>query len=496
MKKNKFNELLHEDANVLTHNDLEINSNKFANYLLKRGIKKNDRIIIMLDLHIETIITVFGVIKTGAIYVPVDKNQTSEWIEKISSEIQPKLVITNDKNIDKFEKIKCKKIIISDKFFENLIENDILPNINIIDKDLIYIAFTSGTTGTPKGVMIPHRAVMTFVEAVTQNHRVHNELARTLCRTPISFDPFLTEILPSIVSGGQVFIQERDVSFRSFLKLIQKNKITNFGCGPSQLFLMADNLEYISKFDLSSLKEIYIGYEKCPVSGIRKLQESYPYIKFINGYGTTETFASSTFFEIPKLESETYIPIGKAIENEQLFILNEKNEKCKKNEIGELIIRGSSLFSGYWKDQEETNKKLITNPLFPESNELVYRTGDLVEEDEEGNIFFVGRKDEQVKINGYRVELGEIQEIVEKCEEIKECCVIYYNNELVCFYNVYNKNCGIEIVLKEQCKKQLAKFKVPNKWIKVNEFPRTSNGKIDRKKMISYYGKVFGGKNE
>lgn len=183
----------------------------------------------------NTITVVFGVIKTGAIYVPIDKTQSKENVEKILFEVTPTLIICNDIYLEKFEGAKCKKIIIKDGLSEYLKESDKLPNVNIISNDLLYIAFTSGTTGLPKGVMVSHRAVITFVEAVTQNEKFHNKTTRTLCRTPISFDPFLTEVLPSVVSGGKIYIQERDATFGNFIKFIENNKITNFGCGPSQI---------------------------------------------------------------------------------------------------------------------------------------------------------------------------------------------------------------------------------------------------------------------
>ena len=136
---------------------------------------------------------------------------------------------------------------------------------------------------------------------------------------------------------------------------------------------------------------------------------------------------------------------------------------------------------------KETEKKLIINPLFPESNELVYMTGDLVVMDENRNIYFIGRKDEQVKINGYRVELGEIQYVIDCFDDIKECCVVYNDTQLICFYSLYSKRNNIDYFLREYCKKNLPLYKIPNKWIKVNEFPRNSNGKICKEKLLNIY---------
>lgn len=483
---NGNNVLLHEENRIMTHNELENHSNQFANYLLKMGVRKNDRIVIMMRLGIDTIIAIMGIIKIGAIYVPIDRSQPNRIVEEIVSDTDPKLIICDEIYLERFEDIQSTLIVYGKNlnFFKYLQEEDIPCGVNVLSKDLVYIAYTSGTTGKPKGVMISHENVMTFVNSVTKNKFYHNKGAKSLCRTPISFDPFLMELLPSMISGGQVYIQERDVSFRKFISYISNNGVTNFGCGPSMLFLMADNLRFLEKYDLSSLKEIYIGYEKCPVSVIKKLQAVYPAVRFINGYGTTETFASSTFYEIPTLSNETDIPIGTAIEDEQLMILNEELRESKVDEIGELVIRGSSLFNGYWNNLEETKRKLIINPLFPESNELVYLTGDLAKKNDKGQIFFVGRKDQQVKINGYRVELGEVQYIIERHENIKECCIIYYDGEIICYYNTYSGVQGCESDFKDYCSQKLPKYKTPAKWIYVKNFPRNSNGKVKKNVLL------------
>ncbi len=490
MGNNGKNTLLNEPGRTMSHELLEKHSNMFANFLLKKGVKKNDRVILMCDLNIDTIIVVLGIMKIGAIYVPIDVNQTKEMVDFIMKDIEPKCAFVDEKYYEKINSSYCVKIKYSNKqdceFYSYLKSSDVKPNIRLISDDIVYITYTSGTTGIPKGVMISHKSIMTFMKYVTKNFK-HNVNTKSLCRTPVSFDPFLTEVIPSIISGGQVYIQSRDVPFRKFLEYVCENKITNFGCGPSLLYILADNLELFKRYNLSCLEEIYIGYEKCPVNVIKILQKYLPKTDFINGYGTTETFASSTFYKIPNLGTDNSvedIPIGEAIENEELLIINDQLKICENNEIGELVIRGSSLFNGYWKNIIETQKKLRINPIFENSNELVYFTGDLVKRKDDGHIYFVGRKDEQVKINGYRVELGEIKYVIELNEKIKECVILFHNKHLICIYNSYDGNVIDTNVLKEICSKRLAKYKIPSKWIFCKEIPRNSNGKVNRKMLL------------
>ena len=486
---NSENNLLHFNSEIMTHGELNKNSDRFASYLLSLGVKKNDRIVLMLDLNIETIIAIIGIIKIGAIYVPLDKNLSDEVVEYILYDTNAVLCIIDTSYKNKFTKFSGYKIIYdsnnkNDGLFYEYKKSDVFyEKPLILPKDIVYIIYTSGTTGRPKGVIVNHMSIMTFLNYVTKVHN-HGKNIRSLCRTPISFDPFLTEVLPSIMSGGQVYIQDRDVSFRKFLKFLDENKISNFGCGPSMLFLMADNLTTLRKFDLSELQDIYIGYEKCPVNVIKILQKELTHVNFINGYGTTETFACSTFYFVDELQDDKIqeIPIGDAIEGIELFIITSEGNKAEANEIGELVIRGNTIFNGYWHDETETKNKLRLNPLFPDSNELVYFTGDLVRMDDNCNIFFVGRKDDQVKINGYRVELGEIKYIIETNDNVKECCIIYDNNELICMYNTYDEN-NIDDQLIRICYDRLAPYKRPGRWLYVKVFERNANGKIDIKRM-------------
>lgn len=482
------NDLLFYKNKKITHAELDDYSNKYANYLQSEGIKKYDRVLLLLDLNIETIIIIFALLKLGAIYVPIDPNQSEENISNIINDTKPILSICDEKYTNKLENIKM-KIIFYDESREHLIDLKAVSNQYIkprlIPTDLAYIIFTSGTTGKPKGVMINHMSVMTFVNYVVKEHN-HSERIRSLCRTPIYFDPFLTEVLPSCLSGGKVYIQDRTVTFRSFLKFLEKNQISNFGCGPSMLYLMASNIGILRNFKLECLEDIYIGYEKCPLNLVKILRKELPNVKFINGYGTSETFASTTFYLIDNTSlNNDDLPIGKPIAGADILLYAGDGREAGIDEIGEILIRGTTLFNGYWHNEIETAKKLKKNPINSEFQEKVYFTGDLAKKDKNNNIFFVGRKDNQVKINGYRVELGEIEYLIYKKDFIKEC-MVFYNKKIICLYNTYSRKTlderQIHTITKNMCS-----YKIPKQWIYIDNFIRNKNGKIDRKKMEECY---------
>ncbi|MCY8490940.1 AMP-binding protein [Bacillus atrophaeus] len=501
------NTLLKERNMCITHSELENRSNQFSNYLFELGVNKGDRIALLMDASIDAVIAIVGIMKIGAIYVPINVSCSKEKIDYILNETESKIFIAESKYLNgllansSLNKIKTIIRGNEEKGFEFYRFSDYLTfsreqlkRNKIISKDIVNIIFTSGTTGTPKGVMVRHENITPFMNYVTKRFN-HNELTRTLGKTPLSFDPFLTEIVPSFISGGFVYLYNNLISINHFLKVLHEEKITNFGCGPSLLLLLVENKELLRKYDLSNMQQIYFGYENCPLNTIRTLQTYLPQVTFINGYGTTETYASSTFHEInyPIPDDMESLPIGEPIEGTELLILNEEFSLTKPDEIGEMVIRGNSVMSGYWKNPKTTDEVLRVNPLFPESMEKVYFTGDLVKRNSNGDILFIGRKDTQIKIQGYRVELLEVQGFIESHPLVKECCVIVIEQKgtkkMVC-YLVTKENVLTELdEIKSNLISNLEPYKFPHEWKLISHIPRNANSKVDRKILENMYRK-------
>lgn len=501
LEKNENNILIKEKDHYYTHGEIERLSNRFANYLLALGVKRHNRICLVMDSTVNALIAILGIMKMGAIFVPIFVQTSSQKVCEIYHQVEAVMLIV-DSQFYYSEYTELTDILVvhgdnsmtSGRSFEEYIQADdcFIRKYPIISRDLLYIMFTSGTTGVPKGVMITHENVCTFMDDVVSRFH-HNESTCTLSKSPLSFDPYLTEIVPSFISGGKIVLYPNMVSIRHFLKTLQEERITNFGCGPSLLQLMVKNRSLVSQYDLSSMKEIYFGYENCPLSVIRTLQEELPNILFINGYGTTETYASSTFHIVENLTNlEVYdLPIGEPIAGTELLVIDEYGQEAREEEIGELVIRGTSLMNGYWRDEEETRRVLRPHPLFPESNEKVYYTGDLVRRDGSGEIIYVSRKDEQVKISGYRVEPAEVQKYIEDIPLVEECTVIAIDHEetkqLVCFYRLKQDKKENLDQLKQICARGLESYKFPQEWIPVSELPRNKNTKIDKRALARLY---------
>lgn len=473
-KVNNSNLLLNHKNRHLSHKELEIESNKCANFLLNKGISKGDRIGICMENSIELICIIFAILKIGAIYVPIDRNKKMVQINYILSFTETKILFTDNKYVGEECDRNVESVFICENY-KNLIsefDNTISKNIEVFKEDPAYITFTSGTTGEPKGITMSHGSVISFTLDVVKRFN-HTSDDRTICRTPVSFDPFLTEILPSVISGGKIFIQNRESSLNNLLRLIQNKKITNFGCGPSLFDLMVKTEEILNKYNLSSLKEIYFGYEKMSINLLKKVQKLLPDVKFINGYGTSETFAATTYYVCGSESRDVFI--GDPIDSASIFLWHQKDNRiCKNGEMGEIIISGKTLMIGYWKNEDLTKRVIRQNPINPK--EKAYFTKDFGMYID-GNIKFIGRKDSQIKINGHRINLEEIREAVYLFNDIKEAIVYMKDGKIICEYNRFS---GLKKSddIKEFLKNSIEDKKIPVSWIYKDKFNRNENTKI------------------
>lgn len=513
---NKYyqNEIFKDKLKItMTMNEVNEFSNQVANFIIESGVKKGDRIGLFLDTSTFAAAIVFGVIKAGAIYVPINTQSNIESIDNILHSVTAKMLIIDKQYVDRLKKsnyIKKENPVILcntyDTDLEQCINSFTLKDIQqfesekvekqpyIIPKDLVCIIHTSGTSGKPKGVMCRHENIVPFFNYVSKTFG-HDETFVTMSRSPLSFDPYLTEIIPNMMKGGKTFFYSFS-TLSAFMKTIESEKINDFDCPPSIMNILINNPEYVRRYDFSSIKEIWIGYEYCPISSVKKLKDLFPNAKIIHGYGTTETYASSAFYEVDKIDEKWHsLPIGKPVEGTELLIINEKGEKALPEEEGEMVIRGNSVMPGYWNNQDETNKVFRPNPIFTNSNEIVYYTGDLFVSDFDGNQFYVGRKENFVKINGYRVDLKEIQETLLEVPDVVECQPIKIEvngiDKIVCFVVLKEESVELKI-LQKHCREKLEIYKMPYKFIRIEKMPLNSSGKVDFQYLKKIYLKQFG----
>jgi amino acid adenylation domain-containing protein len=362
--------------------------------------------------------------------------------------------------------------------------------VGVIETDLAYILYTSGSTGDPKGVMISHRTIFTFINWCSDTFQL-TPADRVTSHAPIHFDLSTFDIYVALKAGATVVLVPETLSVFpiQLVRLLQEERITVIYMVPSILTLMV-NYGNLAKHDLSALRLVLFAGEVFPIKYLRQFVEAVPHATYFNLYGPTETNVCTYYQVQPRdlaPERTQPVPIGIACENMEVFAVDAQGQIVTKSGVeGELWARGSCVAQGYWGDAERTAKGFVPNTFQPHYAETAYRTGDIVTLAEDGrNWIYVGRRDHMIKSRGYRIELGEIEAAMYAHQGIKETAVVaipdeMLGNRLKAFVVPAD---GRELTVQEleaHCRQKLPRYMVPENF-ELREFlPKTSTGKIDR----------------
>jgi len=467
--------VVYKDKKV-TYKELNEKVNCLANYLIQKGVKKQQAIPVLLERSIDLIISMLAVIKIGAIYLPISTDFPIERIKYILKDSEAKLVITSKKWKD--ENINIEKLYIDDLNYLEQSKNNL--NLNVNTRDTIYIIYTSGSTGNPKGVKINHQNLNNFVQAFTKDFETINGDDKCLASTNIGFDVSIFEFFITLLNGAQLFLYEENsiTDIFKYCESIVKNKITLLYIPPN---ILEDVYMILAREKNTYINKILIGVEPIKSSTMKKYYKLDPNIKIINGYGPTETTICATVnvLDNSKLNKYNIIPIGKPIANSKILILDQNLQLLPAGIMGELYISGDGVGNGYLNNTEKNAKSFIKIPQLLNEN-IAYRTGDLAKWNEDGTISFIGREDNQVKINGHRMELGEIENCIYEYPNIEKVVVIIDKNKKINAY--YTSKNNIEIAkLKSFMEEKLPQYFIPSNFMQVEKFELTSNGKINKK---------------
>lgn len=472
-------------------------SNQIANYLNSLDVRRGDRIaVIHKRKSAQAFFLMLGIMKTGAIYVPINSILTKSKIEEIIDDSNPKYIIAdyeyNEKNTGFVISNKEERIAVN--LWDDIARkySNIYRNNDVIDNDVAYIIYTSGSTGKPKGVMITYNNLLPVIKWRTEAFAM-NERSQMLSTAPMYFDPIFLEVFCCILSRGTLFIYDKNLqSIKTMLTIIRKEKITIFICVPSLIRMILVLKKNLNIEDYSSVKTIVVGGSVISIASIREASQLFVNADFFNGYGLTETSISASLHKI-ELDQEIEIPLGKPMPGSEFYVINEENEIADIGETGELVIRGPHIMQGYWNKEEETNKVLKQNPIYTFLNEKVLYSGDLVRISNKNQYIYCGRKDEQIKILGYRIELGDLDNTILKMEFIDEAYTVCISDQmdkvLVSFLKVNRVTVSVDMIKKKMAL-ILPKYMIPKEIIICNEFPKLGNGKIDKmmlKKMAEEY---------
>ena len=481
---------------ILTYNQLNEQSNKLAHFLIKNYTIKPDTLVALCQERSHLIlVSILAILKAGGAYVPIDPLYPDERIKYIVNDSSIKLILTNDIYHSKLQNLLCNTEILT-------IDNDYLKNnpsnaettnpiTELNSNNLAYVIYTSGTTGVPKGVMIEHKSVINRIHWMHQQFPIH-DLDKILQKTPYAFDVAVWEFFWPILYGASIAFlppeQHRDPV--KIIETIEQESITVAHFVPSMFSMFLENLPDPTL--CKSLRYVFCSGENLHLHYVRKFQQLLPFAKLHNLYGPTETTIDSLHYDCNNRMIDK-IYIGKPIDNTTTYILDEDLKLVSPGDIGELYIGGVGLARGYLNKIELTNEKFVPNPFQTDDekildyNSRIYKTGDLARYALDGNIEYIGRNDFQVKINGHRIELEEIEHHLLAYEGIEQAVVVGHqgNNDISYLAAYYtSSNLLDEAAILNYLKSKIPLYSIPSSLRHLANLPLTSNGKLDRESLI------------
>jgi amino acid adenylation domain-containing protein len=493
---------------TITYQNLVTLSNHLRDRLCHLGVQPGDRVGIYLHKSIDAVASIFGVLKTGAAYVPVDPGAPVSRNAYIFSDCSVKVVVTEDRFAEGLraeigQNANGPSFIVLEgssggmslrKALKEAQVKDPAPEAKVDPPALDYLAYilyTSGSTGKPKGVQLTHRAAISFIDWCSETF-VPTEHDRFSSHAPFHFDLSILDIYVPIKHGATLVLIGEQVGKEpnQLAALISEKRITCWYSTPSILSLLAQYGK-LEQHDYSALRIVNFAGEVFPIKHLRALKELLPELRYFNLYGPTETNVC-TFYEVPAdipNERTQPFPIGKVCSHLQSRVVDEQGREVSVGQEGELVISGPGVMQGYWNLPERTAKAFLVDP----SGQRWYRTGDMVTEEADGNYTFLGRRDRMVKKRGYRVELGEIEVGLYRHPAVKEAAVIALSDDengvrIKAFLSCKKDKRPSIVELKRFCVDNLPIYMVPDLFSFQDVLPKTSTDKINYQKLTESSG--------
>lgn len=476
------------ETESLTFQEVYDQNRAIASFLVNKGVYK-EPVVVFMHRHPKTIVAFFGVIHAGNFYVPIEEEMPSNRIALILENLHPRAMICDEKTIE-IAKGFCfsGELYLYDELIQTTIEEKKLAIIRekAIDTDPIYVVFTSGSTGIPKGVVACHRSVLDYIEQLSETLEFSEDTVFGN-QTPLYFDACLKELYPTLKFGATTYLIPKSL-FMFPMKLVEflNEKKINTICWVVSALTMISAFGTFQKTVPKYLHTIAFGSEVFPIKQFLIWKEALPNAKFTNLYGPTEGTGMCCYYKVNReFALDEVIPIGHPFKNTEILLLNEENKRAEKGEAGEICIRGTSVTMGYYNNPEKTKEVFVQNPLNTAYPELIYRTGDIGKYNEYGELVFVSRKDYQIKHMGHRIELGEIEVNVNSIQEVKLSGCIYDSNRgKIVLYYIGEIEAG---ELTKNLREKLPRYMIPNYVKRLDIMPLTPNGKINRVALKERY---------
>ncbi|MCC8465799.1 amino acid adenylation domain-containing protein [Photorhabdus bodei] len=481
----------------LSYLEMAIGSVHLACYLQNLGCLAGDCVGIFVEPSIEQMIGVWGTLFAGGAYLPLSHDYPEERLRYMIHDSNLKMIFTQEKLKEKLVRLVAENIhIVTLEDVEKSFESSAITNNTLHDylspDNLAYVIYTSGSTGKPKGVMIEHRSIVN--QMCWLNEKCDLNIEKTIIqKTPISFDAAQWEIL-SVSCGSRVIISSSGThrNIPQLIDLIIRHNVTTLQCVPTLLQALIDNHQFR---ECHTLRQIFIGAESLSRKLATQCIHTLPNCLLINMYGPAECTINASVFLVnhyPISDEVNSVPIGKPVSNTEFFILDHHYQLASEYEIGEIYIAGTQVARGYLNRQDLTEKHFLEIAIPPNTQKIrLYRTGDLAYWDKEGNAHFAGRKDNQIKVRGMRVELEEIKNAIEVIDQVKHAAILaekdpqHRSTRLTACIELADETIrqqakyDITSILRSELSKTLPDYMLPDRFLFLDTMPLTSSGKID-----------------
>lgn len=499
-------------SHTLTYAELEDRSNRVAHLLSTLGVQRGHRVGLYLEKSLDAVAGLYGVLKAGAAYVPLDPLAPPDRIAQIARDCELRIMLTGVEKRAQWAAVvhagaSLRAVVALNRSGGQDLSQYAVPGCELVSSyavdahpgdrppgrtprrhDIACILYTSGSTGVPKGVMLTHANALAFVEWSAREFGVSSE-DRLSNHAPLQFDLSIFDLFAAARAGAATVLVPRQTTIfpSELVDLIESQRVTVWYSVPSALTMMVRR-GGLTPGRLASLRTVLFAGEVFPPKHLRRLMALLPAARFANLYGPTETNVCA-WYEVPEPPAEDAepVPIGQAIDGADLFAVTEEGSLADVGEVGELYVQGPTVMAGYWGDIQRTDQSLVRHPCAPRQKQPAYRTGDFVWRDQAGDYHLVGRRDTQVKTRGYRVELGEIEVVLHSHPAVAECAVVALADEAVT-----NRLAAAVIASDEVsaadlacfCAQRIPPYMVPERFELREALPRTVTGKVDRQLLV------------
>lgn len=438
-------------------------------------------VVVMTGRHVSTPACYLGVAAIGCFYAPIDPQMPIPRLNQMLKVIDADVMLVDQEHQERAGQLDfAGKILVMEDLLERYRNFDEIIDCQqyVLATDPLYVLFTSGSTGMPKGVVTSHQSLMCYIEAVSEVLDLH-DWDILGCQAPLDYIAAIRDIyLPLFIGAKTVIIPKREAGLPDELfDTLNRERVTTI-CWSSAGLELPARMGAFEEKDLPYLKKVMFSGSVLPGKYLRIWQQHLPDAVFINQYGPTEATASCTYYVVhDEVKDDTVLPIGSPYRHYRILLLNEDLTPTPFGEVGEICVGGPCVALGYYGNPEKTAASFIQNPLKPKYRDIIYRTGDLGRRRSDGDLEFLGRKDRQIKHMGHRIELDEIEGCALQLEGVEDCCALYHKEKqlLHLFYTGEAQSKDITLYFRQQ----MPAFMVPRRIRQLEEMPRLSNGKKD-----------------